>query len=409
MSQDARKPVPIVNADALKSEIRAVFIDLKGNRCPIAVRMAWYMGGTYDAKTGTGGSDGCTIRFPPESTDPANQAFAVIRDLLEPVKRMHPEISYADLYTFAGCAAVEFLGGPVIPFNFGRTDNNCGSSVAQSRRPNPSQGLAHLREVFGRMGFNDRELVALSGGHTLGRMHTIRSGYDGAWTRNLLKFDNEYYRNLIEATWVPRGSEWKGNPQCVDNTGQVAMLPTDLALISEHATRAIVEEYAKSQDLWFADFAKAFGKLVALGCPPYCQPGYIPGPPSALDKASAEFRDHAMHGNVERARAIASSADVHQADPASGRTALHKAAFYNQVDMINYLLRDCKLNPNVQDLVGDTALHEAARFGHAQAVKALLAGNADVSLKNKKNYDALTFSTEFNKDECAAVLRRAKL
>lgn len=37
--------------------------------------------------------------------------------------------------------------------------------------PDASQGAEHLREVFYRMGFNDREIVALSGGHTLGRCH----------------------------------------------------------------------------------------------------------------------------------------------------------------------------------------------------------------------------------------------
>jgi len=32
------------------------------------------------------------------------------------------------------------------------------------------------------MGFDNKEIVALSGGHTLGRAHPDRSGFDGAWT-----------------------------------------------------------------------------------------------------------------------------------------------------------------------------------------------------------------------------------
>lgn len=39
------------------------------------------------------------------------------------------------------------------------------------RLPDAAQGAEHLRQVFGRMGFSDREIVALSGGHTLGRCH----------------------------------------------------------------------------------------------------------------------------------------------------------------------------------------------------------------------------------------------
>ena len=35
------------------------------------------------------------------------------------------------------------------------------------RLPDASKGAQHLRDVFFRMGFNDQEIVALSGSHTL--------------------------------------------------------------------------------------------------------------------------------------------------------------------------------------------------------------------------------------------------
>ena len=37
------------------------------------------------------------------------------------------------------------------------------------RLPDASKGAPHIRDVFTRMGFNDQELVALSGAHALGR------------------------------------------------------------------------------------------------------------------------------------------------------------------------------------------------------------------------------------------------
>ena len=37
------------------------------------------------------------------------------------------------------------------------------------RLPDASKGAPHIRDVFSRMGFNDQELVALSGAHALGR------------------------------------------------------------------------------------------------------------------------------------------------------------------------------------------------------------------------------------------------
>lgn len=49
---------------------------------------------------------------------------------------------------------------------------------------------------------------------------------------------------------------------------------------------------------------------------------------TARDKNSAAFRDACMHGYEERLRKLAPEADVHAADRFSGRTALHKAAFW---------------------------------------------------------------------------------
>lgn len=43
------------------------------------------------------------------------------------------------------------------------------------------------------------------------------------------------------------------------------MLPTDIALIKDPKTKPIVEEYANDNDVFFRDFANAFGKLLALG------------------------------------------------------------------------------------------------------------------------------------------------
>ncbi len=62
------------------------------------------------------------------------------------------------------------MGGPVIPWRPGRTDADDGSkTVPDGRLPDASQGAAHIREVFGRMGFNDEEMVALIGAHALGQ------------------------------------------------------------------------------------------------------------------------------------------------------------------------------------------------------------------------------------------------
>merc|ERR1719498_1277403 len=137
------------------------------------------------------------------------------------------------------------MGGPQIPMKYGRKDV---SGPEQCAGPKSREGFAdntglpdatppfgcgaadpatHLRNVFTKkMGFNDEEIVALSGAHTLGRAFKERSGTcpfgygessgtkytnskntaraDGkagigmaggqSWTSNWLTFDNAYYK-----------------------------------------------------------------------------------------------------------------------------------------------------------------------------------------------------------------------
>lgn len=66
---------------------------------PTLVRLAWHASGTYDKISDTGGSDGATMRFPPESAYDANAGLGVARAALDPIKKRFPGITYADLWT----------------------------------------------------------------------------------------------------------------------------------------------------------------------------------------------------------------------------------------------------------------------------------------------------------------------
>lgn len=59
-----------------------------GSYGPVLVRLAWHASGTYDKLTGTGGSNGATMRFAPEGDHGANAGLQHARDFLEPVKGM---------------------------------------------------------------------------------------------------------------------------------------------------------------------------------------------------------------------------------------------------------------------------------------------------------------------------------
>jgi cytochrome c peroxidase len=248
-----------------------------GSWGPVFVRLAWHAAGTYDAKTKRGGSEGATMRWAPESSWGANAGLAAPRARLEVLKQEFPGASYADLWSFAGTVAIEEMGGPQMKWRPGRKDALKSPDVPlpdgllpdADGRDKKNNIADHLRDIFGRMGFNDREIVALSGGHALGRCHENRSGFWGPWTRAPTTFSNEYFRLLLEEKWTPKtkhlGGQWKGPAQFEDKTGELMMLPSDLALVQDPKMKKIVEEYTKDEKKFFQDFAAAWIKLQELG------------------------------------------------------------------------------------------------------------------------------------------------
>jgi cytochrome c peroxidase len=262
-----------------------------GSAGPVLVRLAWFAlplfllpislsssqltdrnrhsAGTYDAETDTGGSNGAGMRYEAEGGDPANAGLQHARVFLEPVKSKHPWITYSDLWTLAGVVAIKEMGGPEIPWQGGRTDYVDDSKLPpQGRLPDGAKGADHLRHIFYRMGFNDQEIVALSGAHNLGRCHSDRSGFEGAWVNNPTRFSNQYYRLMSSLQWrkktLPNGvSQFVNYDE--DTETELLMLPTDMALLSDAAFAPWVKKYAEDKDLFFRDFAKVFAKLLELG------------------------------------------------------------------------------------------------------------------------------------------------
>ncbi|KAI6330815.1 hypothetical protein MCOR29_001757 [Pyricularia oryzae] len=241
-----------------------------GSAGPVLVRLAWHSAGTYDKSTDTGGSNGAGMRYEAEGGDPANAGLQNARQFLETVKARHPWITYADLWTLAGVVAVRAMGGPEIPWRAGRTDFADDSRVPpRGRLPDATQGAAHVRDIFYRMGFDDREIVALSGAHSLGRCHPANSGFEGKWVNNPTRFSNQYFRLLLSEDWREKIVAGTGLKQFVavdEVTGdELMMLPTDLSLTSDPVFARWVKVYRDDQDLFFADFAKVFDKLMELG------------------------------------------------------------------------------------------------------------------------------------------------
>jgi cytochrome c peroxidase len=252
------------NWSQIKAEVEAL---LKEKNCgPLLVRLSWHAAGTYSKIDNTGGC-GATMRFAPESLHGANAGLQIARDYLEVIHKKHPEVSYSDLWAFASNVAIEAMGGPKVSFRSGRKDiNDPKKCTPDGRLPDATKKSNHIRDVFYRMGFNDQEITALIGAHTMGQCHSDRSGFVGPWTRDPYGFSNAYFVELLEQRWEIKP---KSNPEQYQDvaTKELMMLPADMEFLFDPEFRKWVEIYARDPDRFNADFAAAYQKLQECGVP----------------------------------------------------------------------------------------------------------------------------------------------
>ncbi|KAM6546642.1 hypothetical protein CsatB_027378 [Cannabis sativa] len=182
-------------------------------------------------------------------------------------------VSCADILAVAARDASAAVGGPSWTVMLGRRDSTTASkSEAESDLPLFTATLKELIDLFGRKGLNARDMVALSGSHTIGQAQCglFRSriynmtNIDANFARTRQRrcpsssssqddstlapldlvtpnsFDNNYFKNLIQK---------KG------------LLESDQILFSGDSTDAIVTEYSKSPSKFSSDFASAMIKM----------------------------------------------------------------------------------------------------------------------------------------------------
>ena len=245
---------------------------VKTEKCgPILIRLSWHDAGAFSDGNLKGGCPNAAMRFTDagEGTFGANAGLPdVALGYLKPITDKYVssgEISNADLWSLAANVAIKVMGGPDVPTRFGRVDAKSSAESVESqvgRLPDGDKGVDHLRDIFHPKGFNDREIVALSGAHSVGAAHADRSGFDGKWTANNLEFDNAYFKDLLEKSYSAN-SAIAG--QFDNKDVGTMMLESDLALLKDPAFKSVVEEYAANQGAFFKDFASAWQKMQELG------------------------------------------------------------------------------------------------------------------------------------------------
>jgi len=305
------------------------------------IRLAKNCAGTYRTEEGRGGCDGARIRFEPENSWEDNAGLNEMLDLLRPIKAKHEGLSWGDLIVLAGSTAIESMGGPRISFCGGRTDDVDGSESLPLE--NAAPGKNHLiyvdagnatgqnvRDAFTKMGFGDKETVALvAGGHTFGKCHSSRSGFEGQWTHTPTQWSNSYLQNLLNLDWELVHSPGGNDKKQFNHSSGLMMLVADLAMKEDPIYRFFMEEYLNNGDLLKADFGRAWEKLVNrdMGNRP-CLSEEVPAPSQNVDWAEPQVKKavKAMLHNDQR------TTDFNHYGPLLVRFAWHCAGTFRGTD-----------------------------------------------------------------------------
>ncbi|WOL16619.1 peroxidase 4 [Canna indica] len=220
-----------------------------------------------------------TATFRGEKTAKPNnnsiRGFDVIDQIKSAVEKVCPGVvSCADVLAIASRDSVVILGGPDWDVKLGRRDSRKASfAKANKEIPPPNSTLSNLISKFAAKGLSTKDMVALSGSHTIGlarctsfRGHIyndtdidssfakLRQGNcpraSGSGDNNLAPldlqtptaFDNDYYKNLIR---------FKG------------LLHSDQELYNANATatNSLVRAFGGSTATFFADFVTGMIKM----------------------------------------------------------------------------------------------------------------------------------------------------
>ncbi|KAL5182652.1 Peroxidase 40 [Glycine soja] len=201
------------------------------------------------------------------------RGFEVIDQIKSELELVCPQtVSCADILATAARDSVLLSGGPIWEVQMGRKDGITASkNAANNNIPGPNSTVDVLVAKFENVGLTLKDMVALSGAHTIGkaRCRTFRSrlqtssnidfvaslqqlcsGPDTVAHLDLATpatFDNQYFVNLLSGE---------------------GLLPSDQALVNGNdQTRQIVENYVENPLAFFEDFKLSMLKMGSLASP----------------------------------------------------------------------------------------------------------------------------------------------
>jgi len=191
-------------------------------------------------------------------------------------------VSCSDIVAQATRDLVKMVGGPFYPVKLGRKDSRVSDgSRTEKALPTTKMTMDDIISKFTVKNFTIKEMVALTGAHTIGFTHckefsdrifnySKTSETDPTLHPKLVKGLREVCKNYTTDPNMAAFNDVR-SPGKFDNAyfqnvlKGLGLLRTDAMLGSDPRTRPIVELYSKDEQAFFNDFARAIEKVSVLG------------------------------------------------------------------------------------------------------------------------------------------------
>ncbi|KAD5507541.1 hypothetical protein R6Q59_031658 [Mikania micrantha] len=218
---------------------------------------------------------------PSEKDAPPNltlraQAFVIIENLRRLVHNACGSIvSCSDITAIAARDAVVLSGGPNYSIPLGRRDGLTFATrnVTLANLPPPFANTTVILNSLSQKGFTPTDVVALSGGHTIGISHCT-SFTNRLYPSRDPTMDQTFFNNLritcptansTNTTFMDiRSPNVFDNRYYVDLMNRQGLFTSDQDLYTDSRTRSIVTSFAINQTLFYQNFVSAMIKMSQL-------------------------------------------------------------------------------------------------------------------------------------------------
>nr|GMD08394.1 peroxidase 27-like [Ipomoea batatas] len=210
------------------------------------------------------------------------RGFQVIDAVKSEVEKKCPGVvSCADILALVARDAVTMLNGPFWKVPLGRRDGRVSNMLeALNDLPPPFGNISTLTTMFASKGLNKKDLVVLSGGHTIGTSHcppftdrlynfTGRGDTDPTMDPNYVATLKKKCRPGDSTTLVeinPGSFKTFDGKYFTDVAKRRGLFQSDAALLNDKQTRRyVVRQVATGGATFFKDFAKSMVKMGKIG------------------------------------------------------------------------------------------------------------------------------------------------